>query len=110
MGLIDSDPLWDEVRELADYAKKHKLLGVYDGLFMAISAIDRAPDIEAEPVRHAKLLITEAYPHRVYCGDCYRTLIPNEEYCFEIGLYPSYCMWCGAKLDDVEVLDEEGIE
>lgn len=57
------------------------------------------PTIDAEPVRHGKLLRTEAYPHRLYCSECFKTLIPNEEICFEKNEFPKYCMWCGAKLD-----------
>lgn len=66
-----------------------------------LARINKAETIEAEQVRHERLLVTEAYPHRVYCGGCYKTLIPNEEYCYEKNQYPSYCMWCGAKLDEV---------
>lgn len=57
---------------------------------------------DAEPVRHGKLLRTDAYPHRLYCSECFRTLIPNEEICFEKNEFPKWCMWCGAKMDKEE--------
>lgn len=53
-----------------------------------------------EPVKHGHLCSTDAYPHRLYCSECYKTLIPNEEVCFEKNEFPKYCMWCGAKLDE----------
>ena len=55
--------------------------------------------IGAEPIRHGKLMRTEAYPHRLYCSECSKTLIPNEEICFEKNEFPKYCMWCGAKME-----------
>lgn len=64
--------------------------------------IDNAPTIDAEPVRHGKLMRTEAYPHRLYCSECFKTLIRNEEICFEKNEFPKYCMWCGARMEGVE--------
>ena len=56
--------------------------------------------VDAEPIRHGKLLRTEAYPHKLYCGECYNTLIPNDEAVEQNWmLKPKYCMYCGAKLD-----------
>lgn len=92
--LIDADALkkviYFETNHLGIDFHKSKLIGI---------AIDNAPTIEAEPIRHGKLLRTEAYPHRLYCSECFMTLIPNEEICFEKNKFPKYCMWCGAKLD-----------
>ena len=68
-----------------------------------VTILRTAPTIEAEPVRHGKLLRTDAYPHRLYCSKCSRTLIPNEETCFEKNEFPKWCMWCGATMD----LEEE---
>ena len=57
--------------------------------------------VKYDLVRHGKLLRTDAYPHRLYCSECFRTLIPNEEICFEKNEFPKWCMWCGAKMDEV---------
>ena len=60
--------------------------------------------IGAEPVKHGKLMRTEAYPHKLYCGECYNTLIPNDEAVEQNWmLKPKYCMYCGAKLDEEEL-------
>lgn len=61
--------------------------------------------VDAEPVKHGHLCSTDAYPHHLYCSECYKTLIPNEDICFEKNEFPKYCMWCGAKLDE-EAEDE----
>ena len=61
----------------------------------------KMPTIDAEPVKHGKLLRTEAYPHKLYCGECFNTLIPNDEAVEQNWmLKPRYCMYCGAKLDE----------
>ena len=40
-----------------------------------------------------KWLITNAYPHRLYCPHCYRTNVYNIE--ILDNKCPRYCMWCG---------------
>ncbi len=56
-------------------------------------------EVTAERDKSGKWLVTEAYPHRVFCSECFKTNVPNEEYLFERNEYPKYCMWCGAKMD-----------
>lgn len=67
-----------------------------DGIEDYVKKIPAADVVEVVP---AKMMITDAYPHRIYCGSCFKTLIANEEYCFEKNEYPKFCMWCGAKLE-----------
>ena len=43
-------------------------------------------------------MVTDAYPHRVYCPKCFKTNVWNEEILFAMNDYPSYCMWCGVHL------------
>ena len=52
------------------------------------------------PVVRGEWVVTDAYPHRVYCSLCYKTNVPNEEWLYEKNDYPKYCMWCGAKMED----------
>ena len=61
--------------------------------------IKEAPTINAVPVVRGEWVVTDAYPHRVYCSLCYKTNVPNEEWLFEKNDYPKYCMWCGAKME-----------
>ena len=58
------------------------------------------PTISAVPVVRGEWMVTDAYPHRVYCSLCYKTNVPNEESLFERNEYPKFCMWCGAKMED----------
>lgn len=97
MRLIDADAFLEEARNRID------MQDVYLPIHIKYFVIDEMPTIEAEPVRHGKLLRTEAYPHRLYCSECYKTIIPNEEICFEKNEFPKYCMYCGAKLDKEEL-------
>lgn len=43
-------------------------------------------------------LITDAYPHRLYCPKCYRTNLYNVEVLTVEDGFPRYCMWCGEKI------------
>ena len=61
--------------------------------------IEQAPTIDAVPVVRGEWLVTDAYPHRVYCSLCHKTNVPNEESLFERNEYPKFCMWCGAKME-----------
>lgn len=100
--LIDSDALERE------YQDRYKLFTWDDGerekatLARVIQILHEQSTVDVAPVVHAKMMRTDAYPHRIYCGNCYKTLIPNEEYCFEKNEFPKWCMWCGAKLDKGE--------
>lgn len=57
---------------------------------------------EAEPVKHGRWLRTDAYPHRIYCSECYATFIRNDEFPHLEDIPHNYCPNCGAKMDDPE--------
>lgn len=90
----DIDPYWDmfECRELERAPE-------WDGHTPA-QAIERIRKLE--PVRHGRWLHTDAYPHRVYCSCCYRTIITNAELMYRYEIPTNFCPYCGAKMD-VEV-------
>ena len=85
MRLIDAEALEpSEVYVSDEYAR-----------IVYMDDIDEMPTIDAEPVRHGKLMRTEAYPHKLYCGECFNTLIPNDEAVEQNWmLKPRYCMYC----------------
>ena len=87
----DIDPYWDmfECRELERAPE-------WDGHTPA-QAIERIRKLE--PVRHGRWLHTDAYPHRVYCSCCYRTIITNEELMYRYEIPTNFCPNCGAKMD-----------
>lgn len=57
---------------------------------------------EAEPIKHGRWLRTDAYPHRVYCSECYVTFIRNDEFLKLNDIPRDYCPNCGAKMDEVK--------
>lgn len=67
-----------------------------DSLDMAIEAL------KAEPIKHGRWLRTDAYPHRIYCSECYATFIRNDEFLKLNDIPRNYCPACGAKMDEVE--------
>ena len=87
----DIDPYWDmfECRELERAPE-------WDGHTQA-QAIERIRKLE--PVRHGRWLHTDAYPHRVYCSCCYRTIITNAELMYRYEIPTNFCPNCGAKMD-----------
>ena len=58
---------------------------------------------EAEPVKHGRWLRTDAYPHRLYCSECYATFIRNDEFLKLNDIPHDYCPNCGARMDLGEV-------
>lgn len=36
------------------------------------------PAADVQPVRRGRWLKTDAFPHRVYCSECYKTYVPND--------------------------------
>jgi hypothetical protein len=91
MRLIDADELL-----------KHEIEADSMGAMLVVGKgyILSAPTIDAAPVVRGEWLVTDAYPHRVYCSLCHKTNVPNEESLFERNEYPKFCMWCGAKMED----------
>lgn len=62
------------------------------------------PLIEAEPIKHGRWLRTDAYPHRIYCSECYATFIRNDEFLKLNDIPHNYCPNCGARMN----LEEDG--
>lgn len=90
MRLIDVDALGigkakREIFDVPEYA---------DGWNSAIDAIDNAPTIEAEPVRHGEWV---KYPHGsgIYCSECHKRRRYKD-------IHDEYCPNCGAKMDGGE--------
>lgn len=103
MRLIDADVLEDVLLNHSSCycGESDYSYGVAEGLLYARDDVKEAPTIDAEPVRHGKLMRTEAYPHKLYCGECYNTLIPNDEAVEQNWmLKPKYCMYCGARFEE----------
>lgn len=69
------------------------------GIDAAICAIEDLPSAE----RHGRWLMTDAYPHRIYCSNCYGTYALDHWGIWIDGSLPrAYCPNCGAKMDEEE--------
>lgn len=73
-------------------------MNIADDLIKAFNDGYKQGKIDA--VVRGEWMVTDAYPHRVYCSLCYKTNVLNEEWLFEKNEYPKFCMWCGAKMED----------
>ena len=95
--LIDRDALCAELNRCVGSPEGHQRL-------MEVNqCICDAPAVDAAPVVHGRLLRTDAYPHRLYCSNCYHTIVPNEEMVPLYNMTINYCLHCGAKFDGGEV-------
>ena len=84
-GLCSDCPMYDDCPDL-------------DGRKNAADAIEKL--LAAVPKR-GEWLITDAYPHRVYCSVCYKTYLPNADWeLWSDGRIPrNFCPHCGAKME-----------
>lgn len=106
--LIDADALKQEIRKGTRY-----FVRVWDttgrekwelekdlSLKEIDEIIDNAPTIDAEPIRHGKWLMNDAYG--TYCSECGSASfeITGRQYS---KMKTRYCWQCGAKMDDDEI-------
>lgn len=65
-----------------------------------VAELDWLPSVEPER-KTGKWIRGEAYPHRIYCSECYKTFIPNDEMrAWVDGDLPrKYCPECGARME-----------
>ena len=67
--------------------------------------------LQAQLPKRGKWKTTDAFPHRVYCSNCFRTYVPNDRWQIwvdkpgEGGLERNYCPSCGAKMNDSNALN-----
>lgn len=101
MRLVDADTFKAEGRELYRDAG-WDLRDVHYSQMDVECNIDMMPTIEAEPIKHGRWLRTDAYPHRIYCSECYATFIRNDEFLHLEDIPHNYCPNCGADMREVE--------
>lgn len=81
-----------------------------ESLIMLFALLYRYEPAEEQAEKIGKWLKTDAYPHHVYCSECYKTYVTNEEviqgkgwgtvYCTEA----EFCPHCGVRM----VTEQEG--
>ena len=101
MRLIDADKLKKNFQdELCKGIACAECSMQVEGFCRVERWIDIAPTIEAEPVKHGRWLRTDAYPHRIYCSECYATFIRNDEFLKLNNIPHDYCPNCGKPMVD----------
>lgn len=66
---------------------------------------DICADCELTEQEHGRWLRTDAYPHRIYCSECYATFIRNDEFLHLEDIPHNYCPNCGAKMDEQQEVE-----
>ncbi len=93
--LIDADALLVK----AEVIGNEGVVYVYD--------INNAPTVDAEPIKHGHWCVTQAYPHTIYCSECFQRFAQAHWAIWEDGSLPrDYCPNCGAKMDGDRREDE----
>ena len=112
MRLIDADKLIELIDDdiaahkdgyFEDFELPPTAYGSLCALRMAREYIKALPTVE--PIKHGRWLRTDAYPHKVYCSECYATLVPNENWLNDYNLKSNYCPNCGAKMDEQQEVE-----
>lgn len=101
--LIYRDAIHAYIKHLFESIDGNAFLPVQTISAVILSAINCEDTVDAAPVVHGRLLRTDAYPHRLYCSNCYHTIVPNEEMVPLYNMTINYCLHCGAKFDGGEV-------
>ena len=86
-----------------DLISRSALLAAYDAAHEgppggARKLMENAPAVDAAPVVHAQWKRTDAYPHWLYCSNCYKRIVPNDEWIEQYNIPTTYCPNCGAKM------------
>ena len=73
-------------------------------LLNAEQIVHSIPAVDAVEVRHGRWLVTDAYPHNVYCSECYKTYVQDHWQIWQDkpgdgGIERNYCPHCGARMD-----------
>ena len=73
-----------------------------------MAEIHYMPAADVAEVRHGRWMVTDGYPHRLYCSVCYKTYAKNVKWVEELDLPVNYCPECGALMDGKEDEHEAG--
>lgn len=67
---------------------------------MLKKVIGSIPTADVDEVKHGRWLTTDAYPHKIYCSNCYGTYALDHWGIWIDGSLPRvYCPNCGSRMD-----------
>lgn len=94
MRLIDADAL---MKEFAEFVKDSNNSDFADVPTWndAVSLVGSAPTIEQ---KKGKWRCSDAFPHWLYCDQCYKRIVPNVNWIEEYNIPTNYCPNCGADM------------
>lgn len=108
MRLIDGTALFRALREEKRLNDKEAVefeemaIGYGAGLTAAMEIVKAAPTIEP---KRGRWEITDAYPHNVYCSECYTRFAQTHWAVWEDGSLPrKFCPNCGARMEGEDEL------
>lgn len=87
MRLIDADFVKQRIQETMNPNYVYSIVSIQNLIY-------EAPTIEAEPVRHGEWLENDNGTYS--CSKC-KSWIPKEQQ-----YYARYCLYCGARMDEVK--------
>lgn len=97
---IDSEAFFKVINTLPYKDTSYPDASAYNGAISDVAdMLTHFPAADVEEVKHGRWLMTDAYPHRVYCSECYATLIPNVEWFKTYNIASNYCPNCGSRMD-----------
>lgn len=93
---------------MTDYTKLVEALRSDAGSQYTSDAADAIEAMQAQMPKRGEWKTTDAFPHRVYCSNCFRTYVPSDRWQIwvdkpgEGGLERNYCPSCGAKMMEAQ--------
>lgn len=76
--------------------------------------IEAFPTVDVVEVKHGRWKMTDAFPHRLYCDQCFMRIVPNANWIEEYNIPTNFCPNCGADMreeteDDTRIKDFAGV-
>ena len=102
MRYIDADKL----EKLCDIMAE-KCGGIGESIWNQFrTTVEWSPTADVVEVKHGKWKMTDAFPHWLYCDQCFKRIVPNANWIEEYNIPTNWCPNCGADMRE-ETEDED---
>ena len=99
MDLISRQAAIDALENQKDKNAKGDIGGFYNTIIQHdIDAIAELPSVQPER-KKGKWHLTDAYPHWLYCNQCYKKMLPNAEWVELYNIPTNFCPNCGCEME-----------